>query len=177
MKYVSFLRGINVGGNKKVPMGDLKNAVEALGFSNVTTLLNSGNVVFETDESHPDAVRKKIEKKIESVFGFHADVIIRTGEKIRKLVASDPFQGITVTKQTRLYVTFLGDKPLNNVKVPYESAEKDYKILSVTDGEICSVLTLSEKSRSVDSMSILEKTFGKDITTRNWNTVVKITKH
>ena len=176
MKYIALLRGINVGGNKKVPMAILRETLEALGYQNVKTLLNSGNVVFESDEKTIDVLAKTIEKKLEEVFNVHIPTILRTYDNIQKLIESDPFKNILVTPQTRLYITFLASKPSSNLPIPYKSPEKDFIILQVTDTEIISVLTLSEKRGTVDAMSILEKEFGKQITTRNWNTVVKISK-
>jgi uncharacterized protein (DUF1697 family) len=89
-------------------------------------------------------------------------------------VKGSPFEDVTVTSQTRLYVTFLSEKPASNLEIPYESPEKDFRILSVSDSEVCSVLTLTPNRGTTKAMDILEKEFGKNITTRNWNTVQKI---
>lgn len=173
-QFVIFLRGINVGGNKKVPMIDLKKALEKAKFKNVKTLLNSGNVILDSSDNNPVAVKKLIEKVIENTFGFSSSVIVRTAEQIEKLIKSDPFKSIQVTKDTRLYITFLPQKPKSKLKIPYTSPEKNYKILKATDTEIISVLTLIPNSGTIEAMGILEKEFGKNITTRNWNTVVKM---
>lgn len=90
------------------------------------------------------------------------------------MIDTNPFKNISVTPETRLYVTFLLGKPKHNLQIPYESHEKDFKILSVSNGEVISVLTLSPKRRTPEAMTIIEKEFGKNVTTRNWNTVVKI---
>lgn len=172
-KYVAFLRGINVGG-KMVKMEALRKAIEELGYEHVKTLLNSGNVVFEAEEKNEKKLQQVIEEKLEKVFGFHIDVLLRTQKNIQALVSADPFKGIAVTPQTRLYVTFLSEKSVHALKIPYESPEKDFRILRVTDTEVVSVLTLSEKRGTTDVMKIPEKEFGKLITTRNWNTVKKI---
>ncbi|HSW48127.1 MAG TPA: DUF1697 domain-containing protein [Candidatus Saccharimonadales bacterium] len=179
-KYVAFLRGINVGGNKKVPMSDLKTAFESLGFSNVRTLLNSGNAVFDAEK----ADKEKIEKKLEKLFGFQISVILRTMDNIKKLVDSKPFDRIKITPLTRLYVTFLKDPPPprlrragkseSKLKTPYESPDKSFKILKVTEGEVISLVTLSPKFNTTEAMKVLEKEFGNKVTTRNWNTIVKL---
>ena len=91
-----------------------------------------------------------------------------------KDLSGHPFKKIKTTPQTRLYITFLSDKTSSKLKIPYESPEKDFSILSVTKNEVISVLTLSANRSTTDVMKILEKEFGKKITTRNWNTVVKI---
>ena len=172
--YVAFLLGINVGGHRKVAMSDLKRAVQASGFQNVRTLLNSGNVVFELAEKDASVIMKKFELLLQKTFGFEVKVITRTMKDIQKLVASDPFKKITITPDTRLYITFLTEKPTTDLEIPYETPEEDFKIIKVTDSEVISVLTLSPTRRTTDGMNILVKGFGKTITTRNWNTILKI---
>ncbi|MFI5263042.1 MAG: DUF1697 domain-containing protein [Candidatus Kapaibacterium sp.] len=173
-RYVAFLRGINVGGNKKVPMEDLKKALASLGYKNISTLLNSGNAIFETTKGNSDNLTATIEEHLKKKFGFEIPTLVRTLDDITTLVNRDPFKGIEVTPQIRLYVSFLSEKPHSKLKLPYQSSEKSYTIRSVSDGEVCSILTLSGNTQSTDLMNILEKEFGKKITTRNWNTIVKI---
>jgi uncharacterized protein (DUF1697 family) len=174
MKYLAFLRGINVGGNRKVPMGDLQKLFFELGFTDVKTLLNSGNVLFASDEPDSSVLKKKIETKLENIFGWNIDVIIRSQKDIQDIVARNPFKSVTVIPETRLYVTFFSEDPQSTLKIPYESPEKNYRILEVSQRAIFSVLTLSEKYSTTDAMKVLEKEFGKNVTTRNWNTVVKL---
>jgi len=174
MRYVAFLRGINVGGNKKVPMAKLAEVLKKEGFANVQTLLASGNILLETDVRSTETIRKKIEAVIEKTFGFTSHTIVRKFAELEKLSKSNPFTKIKLTKDTRFYITFLSEKPKSTLKIPWASANKDYTILKVTDGEICSVLDLSKGMGTIDSMAILEKEFGKNITTRNWNTVQKL---
>lgn len=174
MKYVALLRGINVGGNKKVPMADLKKLMEKKGFTDVRTLLASGNVMFSSDQKEA-AVHKTLEAIIEEKFGFNVPVILRTHEEVATLAKSSIFKGISVDTNTRLYISFLGKESKKpTIKIPYASEENDFRILKADSSMVCSVLQLSDKRNSVDCMNILEKEFGKNITTRNWNTVQKI---
>ena len=172
-KYVAFLRGINVGGNKKVPMADLKKVLEKIGLKNVKTLLASGNVVFETDSNNMDELQVSISSAIEKAFKFPVPVLVRSFTDIQKLVALDPFKNITLTPQTRLYVTFVSGKVHDKASSKYVSPDKSFKILSKTKSEVFSVLDLSITG-TPEAMSALEKEFGKEVTTRNWNTILKI---
>jgi uncharacterized protein (DUF1697 family) len=172
--YAAFLRGINVGGNKPVKMDELKKAFESLGFKKVKTLLASGNVVFEAPHSSASVLTPKIEEKLKKRFGHEIGVLIRTITELQHLEESNPFKGTNVTPQTRLYVTFLSEKPKSGLKIPHESPDKNFKILRAAENEVCSVLTLSPNSRTVDLMNVLEKEFGRKITTRNWNTIAKV---
>jgi uncharacterized protein (DUF1697 family) len=174
-KYAAFLRGINVGG-VVVKMDKLKKTLEAIGFTNVKTLLASGNVLFTAPAASESALVKKIETKLEAAFGREIGVLVRKIEELQRLAESDPFAGIEVTPQTRLYVTFLSDKNKSSLKIPYTSPDGNFKIIRASDREVCSVATLSPNSRTVDLMSILEKEFGRKVTTRNWNTIEKVLK-
>ena len=174
ISYIALLRGINVGGNKKVPMVDLKKVFEDMGYTNVKTILNTGNVLFETEN---EVSTKMIEAVLEKTFGFPIPTIILAQNTISNIIASDPFKGINVTPQIRLYVTFLSEKPTSSLSIPYVSSDKSFTILKVTNEAIFSVLDLS-KSGTIDAMKKLEKEFGSPrgeagnkITTRNWNTV------
>jgi uncharacterized protein (DUF1697 family) len=173
-EYVALLRGINVGGNKKVNMADLRRASASWGLQNVRTVLNTGNVVFESPVTDPGGLTRTIEDKIETDFGLKVSVLLRSLREIQELLDAAPFAGVDVTPQTRLYVTFLPGKPNSHLEIPYESPEKDFRILRVSDSEVCSVLIVTPNLGTTRVMDILEKEFGKNVTTRNWNTVIKI---
>lgn len=148
--------------------------LERMKFTNVKTLLASGNVLFDSEETERKKLKKIIEEQLEETFGFPVPTLIRTLAELEKLKKSDLFQGIRVTPETRLYVTFLSEKSTSTLKIPYVSPDGNYKILRVSDTEICSVLTVTKNHGSIDVMSILEREFGRQITTRNWNTVWKL---
>ncbi len=172
-KYVALLRGINVGG-KTIKMDALRKALEAAGYENVSTVLASGNVVFESKEADRAKLRFQIEQIIKDTFGLNVHVIVRSAREIQKLVKSEPFKGIKVTPKTRLYVSFLSQAPKSKLKLPYRSLSGDYVILQVNKGEVIGVLTLTPNSGTVDAMAVLEKEFGANIATRNWNTILKL---
>ena len=172
----AFLRGINVGGHNPVPMKELKTAFESLRFKNVQTLLASGNVLFEAPSAAQAALERTIEEKLKSTFGQEIRVLVRSKEELQRLNDSQPFKKIDVTPQTRLYVTFLSEKPETHLKIPYTSPDRNFRILRATEREVCSVATLSPNTRTVELMSILEKEYGRQVTTRNWNTIVRLLK-
>lgn len=176
MMYAAFLRGINVGGNKKVPMAQLKKMLEKMCFTDVKTLLASGNVILSTKEENVTTLTQRIADAIKKEFGFPVPVLIRKMTRLEEMALSVPFKGITVTKAIRLYVTFLSEEPKSKQKIPFVSNDKSFRIFRVEDDVIYSVLDLSKGSGTVDAMAIIEKEFGKLITTRNWNTVEKMLK-
>lgn len=171
--FVTLLRGINVGGKHKVPMVQLRKSFETMGFSNVQTLLNSGNVIFQGPPGDTVLMEKTIAANLEKEFGFPIPVLIREKEKIQQILDADPFHNITITPDTRLYVSFIMEKPIPSPVYPLVSPDGSYRIIGENDMAVFSVLDVSQ-IKTTDGMLILEKVFGKSITTRNWNTVVKI---
>ncbi|GGD85816.1 DUF1697 domain-containing protein [Planktosalinus lacus] len=174
--YIALLRGINVGGNKKVPMADLKAMMEAMGFQKVKTLLNSGNVVFTGKETDVKILEAQLSDQLEQTFGFPVPVVVRKGEEVLKMVASEPFKDVEVHKDIRLYVTYIKEPHKENpLDLHWVSSDVTFHIIRFTGSEVISYLDVS-KTKTTDVMNILEKTYDKDITTRNWNTVLKISK-
>lgn len=172
--FVAFLRGINVGGHHKVPMAQLRGCMEAKGYRNVKTLLNSGNVIFDGMSAEEEqSLASKLERLFEQTFGFPVPVLVRKAEDIFTLIHSSPFEGIEVTKDTRLYVSFAKESLKQPVSLPWVSDNSAYRILQENGGIIYSMLDLSV-TNTVKGMETLEKFYGKNITTRNWNTLLKI---
>ncbi|MDD5464021.1 MAG: DUF1697 domain-containing protein [Candidatus Moranbacteria bacterium] len=89
MKYIVLLRGINVGGNKKVEMKKLKALVESLGCLNVLTYINSGNIIFHSDKNK-ESVRQELEKSMKKEFGFEIQVLVKTEKEMQKIALAIP---------------------------------------------------------------------------------------
>lgn len=108
MKYLALLRGINVGGNNKVAMKDLRACFEALGFGDVTTYINSGNIFFTTDESDDKKLVARCEAAIEKTFGFPVVVMVISEKDYRRALAQAPsWWGNGDRKQTRSDALFV----------------------------------------------------------------------
>lgn len=173
-KYIALLRGINVGGHHKVPMADLKTLLKKMKLTEIGTLLNSGNIIFESDlDLSRIDLEALLQNTLEKHFGFSIPVILREKAVIDELIHIDPFSNIEVTKDTRLYVSFLKEPSGVVLNTPWESDDGTFHIISYDGTTICSTLDLS-RTKTVKGMDSLEKLFGKDITTRNWNTILKI---
>lgn len=173
--YIAFLRGINVGGHHKVPMADLKIALEKIGFSNIETLLNSGNVIFDAIPVNSSNLEAVLSEVLEKRFGFPIPTRIRTAKSIQKLVDREPFKEVNLTKDIRLYVSFLAKDTESKLILPWQSDDDSYKILGYEDKILWSVLDLSI-TNTPKAMEFAERFYGKDMTTRNWNTVLRIVK-
>jgi uncharacterized protein (DUF1697 family) len=109
--YVAMLRGINVGGNKKIKMDKLRSSFEALGLEQVKTYIQSGNVVFKTAKVSPVALSRKLEERILGDFGFSVSVISRTVDEIQNTIANNPFLNQPGIDLEKLHVAFLSEAP------------------------------------------------------------------
>jgi uncharacterized protein (DUF1697 family) len=156
--YVAFLRGINVGGHKIIKMDALKRAFEKAGMKRVKTILASGNVLFESSENDADKLCRSIELGLEKSLGHPVGVVLRSMAQIEKIEKSDPFKKVTVTPATRLWVTLLKEKREGKTEV--------FTVFQVT----------TNLRAGMDAMDNLDKTYGKGITTRSWNTIGRILK-
>lgn len=168
-RYAALLRGINLG-KRTVKMEPLRKLLEAHGFTDVKTLLASGNVVLTAKESDATKLRAKFEKIIKDEFGFPVHVILRSKSEVAALVKADPFKSVKVDKDTRLYVTFMTDS--SGAKLNKDHQENG--VHAINKDYVASVLRVG--TGTPDHMDYLVKQFGSNITTRNWNTVLKIHK-
>ena len=174
MKMVSLLRGINVSGQKKILMADLRDLFERLGFSQVATYIQSGNVVFESPESARDLLQKQIQDAIRADYGFTVPVELRSHRELTTVIAEYPFGEIDLALEgSKIAVTFLSEEPPaaslatleQYVIAPDELVHRGREIyLRCPDGFGKAKLT----------NAILEKKLGVSATSRNWKTVLKL---
>jgi uncharacterized protein (DUF1697 family) len=115
-----------------------------------------------------------IEQGLRKAFGYPIAVTLRTLMDLRRLVKSDPFEGVAVTSDTRLNATFISDARTGGPDFTLTAPQGDLRITRVAPGELCSVLVLSPTRSTVDLMGLLGREFGPGITTRSWNTIIKI---
>jgi uncharacterized protein (DUF1697 family) len=171
-RYVALLRGI-APTNPNMRNDKLRGVFENLGFENVKTVISSGNVIFESPSRSVKKLEETIEAALPEQLGFRSTTIIRSQGQIQKLVDKHPFQGLTHSQTSSLNVTFLKKKSRTDIKFPHKIDNRDYEILGMYDGAICSVIDLTS-AKTPDLMVWLEKQFDKEITTRTWKTVERI---
>ncbi|MGA9544513.1 MAG: DUF1697 domain-containing protein [Candidatus Sulfotelmatobacter sp.] len=109
--YISMLRGINVGGNKRIKMDRLRESFESLGFEQVKTYIQSGNVVFKAGKTSSAALSKRIEDRILGDFGFSVSIISRTADEIANIIQNNPFLNQPGIDPEKLHVAFLSEPP------------------------------------------------------------------
>ncbi len=172
MKYVAFLRGINVGGKNKIKMETLREVCTSIGFENVKTYINSGNVIFETRKTDDKKLAAKIEKAIEKESGLQIKTIVRSISEIENIVKNNPFDG-QFENDKDLHVFFLDEEISDEKCEMLLSNNNENEIFAVNKHEIFCLLRVS----------VLDSLMGKDYiakklkipsTARNWRTVKKI---
>ena len=175
--WVAFLCGVNVG-KRQMKMGALRLLLEENGYSDVKTILASGNVRFETKAS-AEAIKSDLEAIIAARFGFKSEVILRSGGEMDALLARHPFGALDPAADLTRHV-LLFDAPIP--KVELESRPGDTEILRVDAREIYLVGYRQPNGRYTEHVEDVLKPLGKLIgksnpnTMRNWNTMEKILK-
>jgi uncharacterized protein (DUF1697 family) len=170
-RYVALLRGINVGGRTKIGMADLRALFEAAGVEDVTTYIQSGNVVFSSDGAAA-AVTKALEKRIAGDLGLAVTVLLRTRPQLEKVLRANPFLA-EGRDPSKLHVTFLAEKP-NGARVkaldPEQWKPDEFRFL----GREIYLHFPKGYGRSKLGNTFFEKQLGVRATTRNWRTVTKL---
>ncbi len=167
--YAAFLRGVMPMNAK---MADLKQAFEAAGFTDVKTLLSSGNVVFSARAASARSLERKAEAAMMERLGRSFLTIVRSVDALRRLLVSDPYRGFRLDRTAKRIVTFLRDVPRAKLRLPIELAGA--RILSMKGGEVFSAYVRTPKGPVF--MALIERTFGKEQTTRTWETVAKVAR-
>jgi len=154
--------------NAKMP--ELKKCFEAAGFTDVTTVLSSGNVVFSARVASEGSLERKAENAMNEELGRTFLTIVRSLDALREILDSDPYRAFRLAPSSKRVVTFLREPPTSKLSLPVEV--DGARILCAKGSEIFT--TYVPSSRGSVFMTLIEKTFGKDVTTRTWETVKKV---
>jgi uncharacterized protein (DUF1697 family) len=168
-RYAAFLRGVSPM-NAKMP--DLKKAFEAAGFTDVRTLLSSGNLVFTARSASEAALQRKAEAAMTRQLDRTFLTIIRPVDDLREMLASDPYQEFRLPPGAKRIVTFLRERPVSKLTLPAEV--EGARILVVKGNNVFSAYVPNAKGAIF--MTLIEKTLGSAVTTRTWETVTKVAR-
>jgi uncharacterized protein (DUF1697 family) len=169
---VALLRGINVGGKAIVPMAELKSLLASMGFEDVTTYIQSGNVVFRSSSGDAQSLAPAIEERIAETFGLRPTVLIRTPAELTDIAESNPFLA-GGSDPSKLHVVFLSGPPAAAAVERLDSARSPPDEFSVRGREIYLHLP-NGMGRSKLTIDYFEKRLGVRATARNWKTVTKL---
>jgi uncharacterized protein (DUF1697 family) len=162
--YVALLRGINLGARNKIAMPELTRLFVDLGYADVTTYIQSGNVVFKADKALPADIEQSIADKL----GLDVAVLLRTKDELAALAAANPFLGRN-TDLTKLHATFLAGAAGGELSVPTgETAE------CALGDQVVYLYCPDGYGRTRLNNAFIERRLGVVATTRNWRTVTKL---
>lgn len=172
-KHIAILRGINVSGQKIIKMDVLKKQMEELNFKNVSTYIQSGNIIFETETSDKSVIAKQISGKIKQEYGFEVPVIVKNQADLAFALQNNPF----IIKRNEhidiLHVTFLSGIPVPDHLRSIESV--DYKPDEFfADRDIVYVCCPNGYGRTKLNNNFFESKLKLQATTRNWKTILKL---
>ena len=170
---ISMLRGVNVGGHKKVKMDALRALYASLGLRDAQTYVQSGNVIFRTEGRDLVRLRRRIEDGIEGSFGFRSDVILRTPAELRDVIARSPFAERRGIEPNRLAVTFLASDPGQEAREKLLAMKVEPEEFRIEGRELY-IYYPNGMARPKLTWPIIEKTLKTSGTARNWNTVTKL---
>ncbi len=170
---ISMLRGVNVGGHNKIKMDALQALYESLKLRDAQTYVQSGNVIFRTEEPDLTSLGKRIQNGIERKFGFRPDVILRTASELRDVIARNPFAKRRGIEPSKLLVTFLAEDPGAEARDKVRSIKADPEELRIEDRELY-IYFHNGIGRAKLSLAAIERALKTPGTGRNWNSVTKM---
>jgi uncharacterized protein (DUF1697 family) len=170
-RYAALIRGINVGRAKRVAMADLRALVEGLGFGDVRTLLNSGNVVFTGPRLAPDKAAARIEKALAAELGVSARVIVLTAEEIADAVAENPLTA--VANDPSRFLVAIPAKPADREKLT-SLMTQEWGTERLAVGTRVSYLWCPDGILASQLLASVNRTLRDAVTTRNWATMQKL---
>lgn len=168
-KYVAFLRAINVGGHTIIKMGDLKRTFESFGLEDVQTYIQSGNVIFESDEADRSVLEKRIESQLEKAAGCKIQLFVRTMREVKSIAN----QNLYIPKDNEtVHIVFLNKAPNKTMQQTLMSLKSEADDFVVKGREVYNLRR--DRDKSVFSNNLIEKVLGIRATTRNMTTIKKI---
>ncbi len=173
MTYIALLRGINVSGQKLLKMEELRKVFEDMGFKNVRSYIQSGNIIFEAPKTKDETLSSKIEKQLDKVYGYEVTVVIRTIPELEEIIKKYPFSKVKGHEEGKIYAAFLNREPdKNNVKELISLSSKNE--MFHLNGKNLYILVNVSFPESLMGKNIVEKKLKVRATVRNWNTVNKL---
>ena len=174
-RFVSLFRGINVGGNKSVRMDALKELHESLGLQRVETYIQSGNVVFTSEDAIPVQLSRQIEEAFEHKFGFLSKVMVRSADEFNMTIENNPFKDQPMKETKWVVVMFLAREPISTALEDIQKTYSGPEELHLTGQEVY-IYYPQGIGRSKLTNTLLEKKLKTMGTARNWNTVLRLQK-
>jgi uncharacterized protein (DUF1697 family) len=174
MRYVALLRAINVSGQKIIKMEDLRRIMDMPGIKNISTFIQSGNVLFDSAENDTEKLRIKIEKKLHKDLGYEVETFVRSAGEMASVLKNNPFAQTESAHKTAVYVCFLSGTPAREKIKDIEALSFDMEQYRVIGSELYCWMIKDVERKEVFTNKIMEKKLGLTATSRNITSVTKL---
>jgi uncharacterized protein (DUF1697 family) len=171
--YIALLRGINVGGHKKIKMTDLKVVLEKLGYESVETYIQSGNVVFKSEETNVQKIEEQIENGITKTFGFEIPVLVKKRAEVENILKESPYKKTEDLEANRIYYVLLKRKLKPDLSANLNQDDYPTELFSISEN--CIYLNcINGAGKAKLTNNIIERKLEVSTTTRNHRTLLKL---
>ena len=174
MTYVAFIRAINVAGHASVRMSDAREAFEAAGCRHVTTVIQSGNILFECSARDVTSRLGAVRKRLADARVGEPDILWRSVEELERIVSQAPFTTRDAGPTVKLYVAFLARQPRAKPRLPVRLPKEELEAVSMTDREVFIVSRRKKNGFFGFPNNFIEDVLDVPATTRNWSTITRI---
>lgn len=171
--WIALLRAVNVGGQGKMPMAELRAVCEELGFGNPATYIQSGNAVFSSGETSAQRIAEQLEGAIAKRFGFTTQVILRSASEWNGVIEHNPLADAAETAPSKLLINFLRDPVDTALEAELQSLAPGGEVLRLRERELYIYFPMG-MGQSKLNMNRVGRRLGTVSTTRNWNTLQKL---
>ena len=171
--YIALLRGINVSGHKKIKMADLKAMCIDIGFEDVATYIQSGNIVFKSNDKNIQSIEVKIKKGIAKIFDFDVPVLVKTKTEIMVILKESPYTKTEDLEANKIYYVLLNEKLESDASSALVQEDYPNELFSI--GEKCVYLNcLNGAGKAKLTNNVIERKLKVAATTRNHRTMLKL---
>jgi uncharacterized protein (DUF1697 family) len=172
-RFVALLRAVNVGGKSPASMAEVRDVL-ADAFGAVSSIGHAGSLLLEAPSRPRDEVAREIEQVLARRLKLSTTAIVRTSDELRALVTRAPFGAGATPDDEKRYVAFLASRPRSRPRLPLEAPKEGLTLLELVGQDALLLSRRVAGGRSGFPNGLVEKAFGVEATTRNWNTVVKL---
>ncbi|MBL7691659.1 MAG: DUF1697 domain-containing protein [Flavipsychrobacter sp.] len=172
ISYVALLHGINLIGQRPVSVDELNKYFELAGFTNIRAFIQTGIILFDSDETNESLIQSNIEDFIYSNLGYRVNVLIRMIHDVKKVIKNNPFDNLSNSEKQNLYVTFLSNAPAPALRGALGVYSNDAEYARVVNKEV--YVYSPNYGMTCFSNNFIERKLGVTATTRNWATITKL---
>lgn len=174
MKHLALIRGINVGGHHPLKMNQLREMVESMGFGEVSTYIQSGNLLFDAPASQTALLAGNIREKIKGAFDYEVSVMVRTIPEVEAILQQDPFAEHETESQWECYISFLPEKPEERKIQNLIALKSEAEVFGINDREVYALIDKKSPQKPLFSNNFIEQRLAMPATTRNRRTIHSI---